>query len=279
MLSHDECWALLSAGASEQVEAVRVDDVLYLMHLEKTCALALQASSLHVFCGAHSYALAQPHWTQPALSLAVRTCVAQLRSQHTLSPRQAYLTLLDRLAPLHSGGPPATEVGCYHRSEFKFHYTEAPARSTWLTFKERSLRPKPSDVLCVRTRLHDQYVFEGLVDTLTVDVISCYVLSPMELDVNQPWGRLLRTQDTLERVRLILLQVADLVSVESRQASDNQMRSLIASGSLPVRIEVGADAVLRAWQEGGPTVELADSVAVVWSLLPMILSPTIGLRL
>ena len=116
-------------------------------------------------------------------------------------------------------------------------------------------------------------------DTLTVDVISCYVLSPMELDVNQPWSRLLRTQDTLERVRLILLQVADLVSVESRQASDNQMRSLIASGSLPVRIEVGADAVLRAWQEGGPTVELADSVAVVWSLLPMILSPTIGLRL
>ena len=184
-----------------------------------------------------------------------------------------------KTCPGRSGGPPATEVGCYHRSEFKFHYTEAPARSTWLTFKERSLRPKPSDVLCVRTRLHDQYVFEGLVDTLTVDVISCYVLSPMELDVNQPWGRLLRTQDTLERVRLILLQVADLVSVESRQASDNQMRSLIASGSLPVRIEVGADAVLRAWQEGGPTVELADSVAVVWSLLPMILSPTIGLRL
>ena len=63
MLSHDECWALLSAGASEQVEAVREDNVLYLMHLEKTCALALQASTLHVFCGARSYALTQQHGT------------------------------------------------------------------------------------------------------------------------------------------------------------------------------------------------------------------------
>ena len=311
--SIQDCWQCLTQNANEAngVTVVTKGHTLLMSQQEKTCTLRLLDSTLHIFCGGQSYALPQRFWREDRLRETILTCVAQLQSNETMSPREAYVTLVERLGPFHSHQE--NQVVVVGRTEFRYYLPDGTYTSTWLTFRERR---NGCSMLLVRTRLQECYILDGMVDRMMVDVIACYVVSPMDLDLSQQeWAwphhagsvverlmRILRrasdvlhrasdvlhrASDVLHRASDVLHRASDVehtlrrVQLEHRQASDNQEEAIVAhvgSGAQVFIAQQPNDDVLWCWKEDDASSAflVPDTIALLWTVMPFILSISHG---
>lgn len=250
---------------------------LVLMREEKACTLRMLQGSLHVFCGVRSYALPEPFWSEESLQQALDTCVEQLHSPNTMSPQTAYDTLVDRLAPFH--GVEASRRG--RSSEFRYYYpegSEPPYASTRLTSRVRSYG---RSMLLVHTRTQAVYMLSGMVDRIMLDIIACYVVSPMMgISRREPWMWPLGGNLLQRAYRILYQATSSEVRLEHRQASDNQAETIVAQNKenapqvfLAQQTE---EEILWCWKENesASAFVVPDSIALLWVVVPFILSPT-----